>query len=119
MHRRQFIATMGGAVACLPAIARAQQGASPVMGFLGSETAESWNDRLAAFREGLKGAGFQEGRNVTIEYRWAEGHNDRLPKLAADLVQQQVSALVVLGGTASALAAKGASTTIPIVFRIA
>lgn len=119
VHRREFIALMSSAVAWLPAAARAQQGAVPVIGFLGSETAASWEGRLTAFRQGLQEAGFVEGRNVTIEYRWAEGHNDRLPTLASELVKRQVSGLVVLGGTASALAAKGASTTIPVVFRIA
>jgi putative ABC transport system substrate-binding protein len=119
VHRREFIQMIGGAFAWLPVAASAQQGAIPVIGFLGSETAASWEDRLTAFRQGLKDAGFVEGRNVAIEYRWAEGHNDRLPILASDLVQRQASVLVVLGGTASALAAKGASTTIPVVFRVA
>jgi putative ABC transport system substrate-binding protein len=119
MHRRQFIALIGGSVALLPSVARSQQAAMPVIGFLGSETATSWDDRLKAFRQGLGDAGFVEGRNVAIEYRWAEGHNDRLPMLAADLVQRQITALVVLGGTASALAAKAASTAVPVIFRIA
>ena len=119
MHRRQFISLIGSSVALLPRPTRSQQAATPVIGFLGSETAISWDDRLTAFRQGLQDAGFVEGRNVTIEYRWAEGHNDRLPMLAADLVQRQISALVVLGGTASAVAAKAATTTVPVVFRIA
>jgi putative ABC transport system substrate-binding protein len=119
MHRRQFIALIGGSVALLPSVARSQQAAMPVIGFLGSETATSWDDRLKAFRQGLGDAGFVEGRNVAIEYRWAEGHNDRLPMLAADLVQRQITALVVLGGTASALAAKAAGTAVPVVFRMA
>src|SRR4051812_23540632 len=110
---------VGGAVTLLPAAARAQQAAMPVIGFLGSETAAAWNDRLSAFREGLADAGFVQGRTIAIEYRWAEGHNDRLPMLAADLARRPISALVVLGGTSSALAAKAATTTIPIVFRIA
>jgi putative tryptophan/tyrosine transport system substrate-binding protein len=86
---------------------------------LGSETSALWTDHLRAFRQGLNEAGYVESRKVAIEYRWAEGHNERLPTLAADLVQRQVSILVVLGGTASALAAKIAKTTVPIVFRIA
>jgi ABC-type uncharacterized transport system substrate-binding protein len=118
MHRRQFLWLIGSSAASLTSVARAQQ-RMPVIGFLGSETAALWNDRVMAFREGLTDAGFTEGRNVAIEYRWAEGHNDRLPMLAAELVRRQVSALVVLGGTASAVAATGATTTIPIVFRIA
>jgi ABC-type uncharacterized transport system substrate-binding protein len=119
VHRREFVRMVGGAAALLPAAVRAQQTAIPMIGFLGSETAALWKDRLAAFREGLADAGFVEGRTIAIEYRWAEGHNDRLPMLAADLVQRQISALVALGGTGSALAAKAATTNIPIVFRIA
>ena len=122
MHRREFVRLAGGAaVAELlhPLAARAQQPPMPVIGFLGSESADLWTSRLTAFRQGLGEAGFAEGRNVTIEYRWAEGNNERLPALAVDLVQQRVSVLVVLGGTASALAAKAATTTVPVVFRIA
>jgi putative ABC transport system substrate-binding protein len=119
MHRREFVSLIGGIVALLPGVARAQQTAMPVIGFLGSETLDAWTGRLAAFRQGLNEAGFAEGRNVKIEYRWAEGHNDRLPALAADLVRQRVTVLVALGGTASALAAKAATATIPIVFRMA
>jgi putative tryptophan/tyrosine transport system substrate-binding protein len=118
MHRRQFISLVGGSVALLPRVVRAQH-AMPVIGFLGSETPALWTDRVAAFRQGLSETGYVEGRNVAIEYRWAEGHNERLPALAAELVQRQVSVLVVLGGTASALAAKTATTTIPIAFRLA
>ena len=117
MRRREFISLVGGAAAWPLAVQA--QAAMPVIGFLGSETASLWDDRLAAFRQGLGETGFVEGRNVAIEYRWAEGHNDRLPMLAADLVQRQISALVVLGGTASTLAAKSATTTIPVLFRIA
>lgn len=103
----------------LPGAARAQQTQMPVIGFLGSETPALWTDRVAAFRQGLSSTGFVEGRNVAIEFRWAEGRNDRLPALAADLVQRQVNVLVALGGTASVLAAKNATTTIPLVFRMA
>ena len=105
-------------MASLPGIARAQQTALPVIGFLGGETSAIWADRVAAFRKGLNETGYVEGRNVAIEYRWAEGRNERLPALAADLVQRQVSVLVALGGTASALAAKNATAAIPIVFRM-
>jgi putative tryptophan/tyrosine transport system substrate-binding protein len=119
MHRREFILLLGGTAALLPSVARAQQTAMPVIGFLGSETSALWTERVAAFRQGLGEAGFVEGRNVAIEYRWAEGHNERMPALAADLVQRQVSVLVVLGGTSSVMAAKTATTTIPVVFRIA
>jgi len=119
MHRREFISLLCGSVTVLPDIARAQQVGMPVIGFLGSETSALWKDRVAAFRKGLKEAGFIEGQNVAIEYRWAEGHNERLPTLAAELIQKQVSILVVLGGTSSALAAKDATATIPVVFRIA
>jgi len=90
----------------------------PVIGLLGSETPAAWRDRLSAFRQGLGAAGYTEGQNVAIEYRWAEGKNDRLSTLAADLVQQQVSVIVVLGSTPSAIAAKQATTRIPVVFRI-
>ena len=106
-------------MALLPGVARAQQTARPVIGFLGSETSAVWADRVAAFWQGLNETGYVEGRNVEIEYRWAEGHNERLPALAADLVQRQVSVLVALGGTASAQAAKSATATIPVVFRMA
>jgi putative ABC transport system substrate-binding protein len=119
MHRREFISLIGATVALLPGVAGAQQTAMPVIGFLGSETSALWADRVAAFRQGLSETGYMEGRNVAIEYRWAEGHNERLPALAIDLVERQVTVLVVLGGTASALAAKAATTTVPIVFRIA
>src|SRR5712664_882297 len=98
MHRREFIAVLGGAVAW-PLAARSQQSEMPVIGFLGSETSKSWTARLEAFRQGLGDAGYVEGRNVAIEYRWAEGRNDRLQALAADLVQQRVSVIVVLGNS--------------------
>jgi putative tryptophan/tyrosine transport system substrate-binding protein len=120
MHRREFISLIGGTVALLkPGVARAQKSAMPVIGFLGVETPAIWADRVTAFWQGLNETGYVEGRNVAIEYRWAEGHNERLSALAADLVQRQVSVLVALGGTASAQAAKTATATIPVVFRMA
>jgi putative tryptophan/tyrosine transport system substrate-binding protein len=99
--------------------APAQQSAVPVVGLLGSASPAFYEDRLRAFRQGLSETGFDEGRNVIIEYRWSGSRNDQLPALAADLVRQQVAAMVALGNTASALAAKAATSSIPIVFRIA
>ena len=114
--RRNFITLLGG-VAAWPLAARAQQPAMPVIGVLSAEWPNTVTaDRLRVFREGLNDTGYFEGRNVTIEYRWAEGRNDRLPALAAELVRLPVNVVVCAGSTAAAIAAKAASTTVPIVF---
>src|SRR5262245_14279985 len=114
MRRREFITLIGGAAAW-PIAARSQQAASwPVIGFLGSSTT-ALERPVEDFRRGLADAGFIEGRNVVVEYRWAEGRYERLPALAAELVRQPV-ALLAAGGVTAAVAAKAATTTIPIVF---
>jgi putative ABC transport system substrate-binding protein len=114
MRRREFITLLGGAAAW-PLAARAQQSAMPVIGFINAAPAQSYGPQLAAFFKGLDEKGYVDGRNVTIEYRWAEGHADRLPPMAADLVRRQVT-VIAATTTPAALAAKAATTTIPIVF---
>ena len=117
MHRRDFIRVVAGSAAALPLAAHAQQSALPVIGFVHSASPKDHAQHLAAFLEGLGEGGYVEGRNVAIEYRWAENQNNRLPALVADLVHRQV-AVIVATTTPAALAAKVATTTIPIVFEI-
>ena len=118
MRRREFIAFVGCTAAAWPLALRAEQSPMPVIGFLNSASPQPFANYVAGFRAGLKQTGYVDGQNVTIEFRWAEGHYDRLPEMAADLVRRKVAVLVATGGGPSITAAKTSTTTIPIVFTI-
>jgi len=116
VKRREFIGLIGGSALALPAAARAQPAGIPVIGYLHSASPGPYASETAAFVQGLKEVGFVDGQNVAIEYRWAEGRPDRLPALASDLVTRRVTVIAAIGGDVTALAAKAATATIPIVF---
>jgi putative ABC transport system substrate-binding protein len=116
MNRRTFIGRVAGGLLVVPLAAPAQKPALSVIGFLSSGSPTQWTHYVAGFRQGLRETGYVEGKNAAIEFRWAEGHYDRLPRLATELVSRHVAVLVATGGAASVLAAKAATSTIPIVF---
>jgi ABC-type uncharacterized transport system substrate-binding protein len=118
IERRKFLATLGGAGVAWPLVARAQQPAMPVIGLLEIRSPDIIADRLRAFRQGLRETGYVEGENLAIEYRWTEGRMDRLSAVAAELVRRQVAVIITSGSPAAALAAKAATTSVPIVFGV-
>ena len=116
MRRRDFIQVIAGSAVASPLTARAQQAVMPVVGLLDQRSPDALGDRLRGFRQGLRESSFVEGQNVAIDYRWAENKSDRVPDLAADLVRRQVAVIAATSGFSSALAAKAATKTIPILF---
>jgi putative ABC transport system substrate-binding protein len=118
VRRREILRLVGGTAPAWPLVAQAQHATIPVIGLLGSESPELWASRMQAFHLGLGEAGYVDGLNVAIEYRWADGRNDLLPVLAADLVRRRVTVIATPGSTPATLAAKAATSTTPIVFWI-